>query len=67
MLHFLRYAPFDTPAAWRDLLREAELLKNPVSSGCEPAQGHRQPTQGHRSATSTWRSLLRKRLLCSTH
>ena len=31
MLHFLRYAPFDTPAAWRDLLREAALLKNPVS------------------------------------
>ena len=31
VLHFLRYAPFDTPAAWHDLLREAELLKNPVS------------------------------------
>ena len=31
VLHFLKYAPFDAPAAWRDLLREAVLLKNPVS------------------------------------
>lgn len=30
MLHFLRYAPFDSLAAWRSLLRDAALLRNPA-------------------------------------
>ena len=30
LLHFLRYAPFDSPAAWRDLLRQAALAANLV-------------------------------------
>jgi hypothetical protein len=28
LLHFLRYAPFDSQAAWRDLLRQAALADN---------------------------------------
>ncbi|KAK9827260.1 hypothetical protein WJX81_004258 [Elliptochloris bilobata] len=31
VLHFLRYAPFDSLAAWRVLLREATLLQNPAA------------------------------------
>ncbi len=30
LLHFLRYAPFDSQAAWRDLLRQAALADNLV-------------------------------------
>lgn len=37
MLHFLRYTPFDSLAAWRSLLRDAALLRNPARL---PAPAH---------------------------
>ena len=53
VLHFLRYSPFDTLAAWRNLLREAVLLKNPVSCG-------RESRQDYHSTNGLWRTLLSK-------